>query len=138
MNKDLVEDIKKDEGFVSHVYKDHLGYYTIGYGFLVDERRGGGLSTAECEFILRNRLQIIFSKLDREIPWWGRLSETQQRGLANMAYQLGVKGLLRFKNTLELMRIGKYKEAAQEALNSRWAQQTPDRAKRVADMLKDY
>lgn len=136
MNKELIEDIKRDEGFVSHVYKDHLGFYTIGYGFLVDERRGGGLSKAECEFILRNRLQIIFSKLNREIPWWNRLSDTQQRGIANMAYQLGVNGLLRFKKTLEHMKQGRYEEAAQEALNSRWAKQTPDRAKRVVAMLK--
>ena len=42
MDRDKIEkDLTIDEGRVSHVYKDSLGYYTIGIGHLVDQRKGG-------------------------------------------------------------------------------------------------
>ena len=44
MNAKLIKDLKRDEGWVPHAYKDSLGFWTIGYGFLIDEKRGGELS----------------------------------------------------------------------------------------------
>jgi lysozyme len=54
-----------------------------------------------------------------------------------MAYQLGIDGLLAFERTLALLDEGKYIEAADEAQRSRWDEQTPNRAQRVTDWMRE-
>lgn len=56
--------------------------------------------------------------------------------LVNMSFQLGVDGLLGFKNSLALMEEGKYTFAADNMLKSKWAEQTPGRAKRIAAQIR--
>jgi len=44
----LKEEIISDEGSVLKVYRDHLGYFTVGVGHLIlpsDEERGVGVGT---------------------------------------------------------------------------------------------
>jgi lysozyme len=53
-----------------------------------------------------------------------------------MSFQLGVDGLLGFKQTLDAVKGGRYDEAAFDMLQSRWAQQTPARAKRLAEQMR--
>jgi lysozyme len=53
-----------------------------------------------------------------------------------MSFQLGVDGLLGFKNTLKLVEQGNYESAAENMLKSLWAKQTPARAKRMSDQMK--
>lgn len=132
----LTSDLKRDEGVIPHAYQDHLGYWTIGVGRLIDERRHGGLSPDEIEYLLANDIRKKHAELDAALPWISQLNEVRQRALMNMAFQLGVNGLLGFTNTLRLMRAGKFKEAAESALASKWAVQTPERAERIAAMIE--
>jgi len=53
-----------------------------------------------------------------------------------MAFQMGVGGLLQFKRTLGSIEDGQYGEAAVEMLDSLWAQQTPERAKRLSKQME--
>lgn len=132
----LEKDLDNDEGFVSHAYQDHLGYWTIGIGRLIDKRKGGGITREEAYYLLRNTLGAKFKEMDAAMPWWRDQPEPVQRALANMAYQMGVPGLMKFKNTLALIQAKKYNEAADNALKSLWAKQTPERAKRVTDLIR--
>lgn len=139
--KKLTADLRRDEGEKKmrgrHVaYKDSLGFLTIGIGRLIDERKGGGLTDDEADYLLNNDIQRTYAEVVSNLPWFVNLSEVRQRAIMNMAFQLGVPKLLGFRNTLALLRSGRYDEAAREALNSTWAGQTPARAKRVADMLR--
>lgn len=131
----LKNDLLRDEGFVSHAYRDHLGYWTIGVGRLIDKRRGGGISEDEARYLLGNDIHRVCMDLGEALPWWHDLSEPRQRALANMAFQLGVSGLLRFKRMLAALEAGEWGKAYGEALDSAWAKQTPERAQRVAKML---
>lgn len=56
--------------------------------------------------------------------------------LISMAYQMGVKGLAKFANTLAFITAGNYTGAAAGMLTSTWAQQTPARAKRHAEVMR--
>lgn len=132
----LTDDLRRDEGVKKHAYRDHLGYLTIGVGRLIDERRGGGLSDHEIDFLLQNDIDRVIGALTYRIPFYTELSEARQRALANMAFQMGINGLLRFSKMLEAMRIGHFDRAYIEALDSDWATQTPERAKRIAKMIK--
>jgi lysozyme len=132
----LQQNLQADEGFMKSAYQDHLGFWTIGIGTLIDERKNAGITLDEANYLLRNRINKNLKELDSRIPWWREHPEHVQRALANMAYQLGPDGLLNFKDTLALIKAGKYSQAAGEALKSLWAKQTPSRAKKVTDLMR--
>jgi lysozyme len=129
----------RHEGVKRSAYQDHLGYWTIGVGRLIDERKGGGLSMAEIEYLLDNDINRVIHDLETSLPGslWFTLSGKQKQALANMAFQLGLGGLMKFKKMLAALERGDLEKAEEEALNSRWAEQTPNRAREVAAMLKE-
>jgi lysozyme len=128
--------IRAEEGFVPHAYPDSLGYLTIGYGTLIDKRKGGGITESEAFTLLRNRLAAIHAGLDEALPWWRGMNDTRRAVLASMAYQLGLAGVLRFARTLDAMEAGDYATAARGMRASLWAKQTPGRAARAARAME--
>lgn len=132
----LRADLVRDEGWRRHVYLDSLGFATIGFGFLVDERRGPGLPRGIADQWLDHLISGVVTQLDHRLPWWRDQPEEVQRALANMAYQLGMSGLLNFSRMLAALERNDRAEAAREALDSRWAVQTPQRAQRVAALIR--
>lgn len=131
----LIEDLKRHEGFLPYAYQDSLGYWTIGYGTLIDER-GGGLPEDICSVLLERHVNDNIALVNKSLPWLKNHPENVQRAIHNMAYQLGVAGLLKFKVTLEMVAKKRYNDAADNALKSLWAKQTPNRAKEVTDLLR--
>lgn len=132
----LTADLREDEGEILHAYLDHLGFWTIGVGVLIDERRGGGITADESAYLLANRISSKSAELAARLPWFAGLDQVRKCALLNMAYQLGVDGLLKFRASLTLMRIGQYKAAGEELKNSKWFQQTPARARRVIESIQ--
>jgi lysozyme len=132
----LVRQLNGDEGRKPCVYQDHLGFWTIGIGRLVDARKpGAGLRPKEMDYLLSNDIEDRVQQLTTRLPWFVNLDEARQGVLLNMSFQLGVDGLLGF--TLELVRTGQYTAAADAMLQSKWAGQTPERAKRLSDQMRD-
>jgi len=137
MNHDkLLELLHRHEGWRSHAYQDSMGYWTIGYGRLIDERKGGGISREEGDVLLSNDVESKLDELDSLMPWWRSLDEVRQVAIANMAFNLGVSGLMAFSNTLKALQDHDWDRAAREALNSRWARQVGSRAQEIAQMFK--
>lgn len=131
----LIDEIKSDEGFIPYAYQDTLGYWTIGYGTLID-KRGGGIPDDIASLLLARHVDDNIEKVNKYFPWLSDHPDNVQRALNNMAYQLGISGLSKFKTTLDLIRKKQYDKAADNALKSLWAKQTPNRAKRVTDLLR--
>ena len=129
------ETLKKDEGEVLHAYQDHLGYWTIGYGRLIDKRRGGGITQKEAEVLLDNDITRVVDQLAARTDFLSHPEEVQH-ALINMAFQLGVNGLMGFRKMWGHLALREYEAAADEALDSRWATQTPKRAQRVTDLIR--
>ena len=77
-------------------------------------------------------MKLLDGELKKKLPWMTSLSEPRQAVLLSMAWQMGVEGLLGFTNTLKFIEAGDFKNAAANMLKSKWAQQTPNRAKRHA------
>ena len=136
MIDDLVEDLKLDEGWAASAYQDHLGYWTIGYGFLIDGRKGGELPKKIGEQWLHHAVSTRWWALCEQQPFLLHQPEDVQRAVGNMCYQLGVNGVLRFKKMLSALAAGDREKAADEALDSTWAKQTPNRAMRVSNLLR--
>jgi len=137
MRQELKRQLTADEDKREHAYQDHLGFWTIGIGRLVDKRKpGSGLRDSEMEFMLNNDIEDRIDQLTRRLPWFQNLDDVRKGVLLNMSFQMGVDGLLGFKNTLAMIERGDYAEASDGMLNSLWARQTPARAQRMAKQMK--
>lgn len=130
----LRENLIEDEGLRTKPYTDTVGKLTIGCGRNLDDV---GISRTEALMMLDNDLKWVFDDLDRNMPWWRRMPEPAQRALANMAFNLGISRLLAFRNMLAALQAMDYETAAEEALDSRWARQVGDRAKRIAALYRE-
>lgn len=127
--ENLIENIKNSEGFVGVVYKDSLGIDTIGYGTRMP------LDEEEAELILKHRLNKKIEHLLKEKPFIKELSINRQNVLFEMAYQLGVNGLLGFKKMFIALEVEDYHTAQLEGLDSKWRKQTPNRAKKLMSII---
>ena len=132
----ITKQIKSDEGLVLHAYDDLLGYLTIGYGRLIDHRKGGGITKEEAEYLLANDIERKLQELQSRLPWIKKLDDVRKGVLLNMSFQLGVSGLMAFKNTLAKIETGDYEGASVNMLKSKWATQTPNRAQRMAEQMR--
>lgn len=132
----LRDQIKRDESTVLTAYPDHLGYWTIGTGRLIDKRKGGGITHDEADYLLSNDLSRVQAQVLARWPWAAALSERRQAVLFGMSFQMGADGLAGFVNTLRMVKAGQYKGAANNMLKSLWAQQTPTRALRMARQME--
>lgn len=132
----LCEHLKAEEGFVPHAYKDHLGWLTLGYGFLIDERKGGKIPEAIAEQWLHHEAAHKWWAIAGKHPWLLDQPEEVQVAIGSMCYQMGVAGVLKFGRMLNALKDGDRKAAADYALQSKWAKQTPARAKRVTDLIR--
>jgi len=129
----LEEQLFVDEGFRSKPYRDTVGKLTIGIGRNLDDV---GISKEEAMFLLRNDVAKAKADLIKNLPWVAGLTQARQEALTNMTFNMGIGTLLKFKNSLALIKAGKYKEASVEMMKSRWAAQVGDRAKRVTKQIE--
>lgn len=136
MIEQLTKQLRRDEGEVLHAYQDHLGFWTIGIGRLIDKAKNGGITEAEAAYLLNNDIQKRLAELKQRLPWFDTLDEARQGVLLNMAFQMGVFGLLAFHTTLGMVQSGDYAGAADNMLQSLWARQTPERAMRLAEQMR--
>lgn len=135
MNSRIIEQLRRDEGEVLTAYTDTLGFLTIGVGRLIDKQRGGGISAQESAYLLNNDIARVDAALRSRLSWYGQLDEVRQGALINMGFQLGIDGLLGFTRSLGCIRDGRFAEAETHLLASKWAEQTPARARRIARQI---
>lgn len=139
----LNEELDADEGLRLKVYDDATGlpigpgsvvkgHPTIGYGLALDVR---GLTRDEAIYLRDSAVREKLSELSG-LDWFAGLDDMRQQIIAEMAYQMGVDGVLGFTGMISAIRAKNYAKAAEEMLNSKWARQTPARAKRLAKRMQ--
>ncbi len=128
----LIRQIRLHEGERLKPYRCTAGKLTIGVGRNLDDR---GISREESAMLLDGDIRLLEIELFRALPWASALDDVRQRVLLDMAFNLGLPGLLQFKRTLEAIRTGQYQQAATMMLDSLWARQVGQRAERLARMM---
>ena len=128
----LIDNIKASEGFRSKVYQCTEGHDTIGYGFAIKDLV---LSRDICDKILETKVAELKLIVNQKIPFIEDLPEEVQEVLYEMYYQMG-NSLFKFKKAIKHLEGKDYRLAAKEMLDSRWAVQTPNRAKKLSDIVK--
>ena len=107
--------------------------------------RGMRWDEARAEAALREEVGVCLASLVNRCPEFVTLAELGQlpraEVLLNMAFNLGVNGLLNFKNTLAMLNAairdnGNYDRVADGMLASRWARQVGRRADELARQMR--
>lgn len=141
----LADRLREHEGLKLQVYDDATGAYirsgtrvvgnpTIGIGTLIGP--GGGITEAEAEYLLQNRINIAVAGVKQLVPDMRALNDPRFDVLVEMAFQMGVAGLAKFENTLQAVREKRWTDAATGMLASTWALQTPKRAQALAAIMR--
>lgn len=132
--KRLIDQLSIDEGRKARLYTCTAGKLTIGVGRNLTDR---ALFEDEIDLMLKNDIKLCERQLDENLPWWRKMTDERQHALINLCFNLGIAGLLQFKNSLALLKAGKYDEAAAAFMNSKWAKQVGQRAVRVTNQIRN-
>ena len=127
--------LKQDEGFRDTAYKDSVGVKTIGYGTAATGGRDipEKIDLQTAESWLREDVRKAREKVDKLVP---DADQQVKDILTNMTYQMGGTGVRGFSKMIKAIKVGDYEEAAEQMLKSDWANQTPNRASRLADRMR--
>ncbi len=126
----VTELIKKHEGLRLLPYRCSADKLTIGYGINLD----AGITLDEAQWILDNRIRNIIVDL-QSLDFWLDLSGVRRAVLVDMAYNLGYRGLLKFKKMLAAMKNEDFELAAQEMEDSKWFKQVGQRSITLQKMM---
>jgi lysozyme len=129
----LRADLTRHEGVENIVYKCTAGYATIGVGHNLETKP---LSQAAIAQILTDDINDAVNDCQKAIIGFSGFPGSVQEALVNMAFNLGITGLLRFTNTLAYLEDHKWLAAADEMLDSKWADQVGNRAIEVSNMVR--
>ena len=143
---ELINELKREEGFRASIYQCSLGVDTIGYGFNVayltkDELALNGgfiepMSEEVATQILNHNVKKLIKSVDEVYSWIDTLPEVVKIGIYDMIYQLGIKGFGSFVNTQKYLKALDYPKAIENIKNSKWAKQTPRRANNLIKRLE--
>lgn len=148
LNNEQIAKLEEHEGFRTKVYKCTAGKDTIGIGYNlqanplklpkteIQSLYSAGITHEKAVLYAKLVCNQVENDLKKHIVWFDKLDPNTQFVLINMGFQMGTAGVLGFHNTLNLIKEGKYAEASEQMLQSKWAKQTPNRAKDLARILR--
>ena len=138
----LREQLKTDEGVKYEIYKDHLGYPTFGIGHLITEGDpehgepdGTEISEDRVNEVFETDVAKFVSEAKILFPDLDDLPEVAQQVIVNMAFNMGRPRLSKFKNFIAGVNDRDWTRAAEEMMDSRWADQVGARATRLRNLI---
>lgn len=122
--------LKLDEGFRSTTYVDTRGHMSVGYGTNLDV----GISEAAASALLTVQATESANTL-ATYTWSNGLNDVRAAVLIELAFNLGITGLMRFERMIAAIRSGDWQSAHDQLLDSDAARELPARYQRLAQML---
>ena len=137
----LLKSVKEHEGYRNKVYLDSLGKRTVGVGHLCVEDFWEDGKEYEEKFlltILEHDLKSAIKSAEELCSKCPDLKDLAKEIIVEMIFQLGKTGVSKFRNMWKALKKNppQYDVAATEMLDSRWAKQTPNRAKEMSDHMR--
>ena len=151
--ENFVNKLIAHEGLRLQVYQDTLGIDTIGIGRNLEDRGitdeeldwmdmpsmdavyEHGISEADAMYLAQNDVQIVEEELLRAHPCVEDLDAVRQLVVMDMAFNMGVPRLCKFKKMWNAINEKKFDLAAKEMLDSRWAIQVKSRAVKLSNAM---
>lgn len=141
----ILELLEYEEGYRKDAYYCSEGYPTIGIGLKIGPKNASlenyqlSMSKPIAYAYLNEKVEIIKGQLSTSratMVAYDNCNQARKVILESMCYQLGFNGVCKFKKMLAALERSDFKEAAVEALDSRWAKQTKSRAYRHAQVIE--
>jgi len=136
----IKEEIKEEEGYRDTMYRDHLGFATIGYGHLVlpsDKfKEGVKYSNKELEKVFEYDFQIAYQDA---VDLCKNLDVSYEcvEIIIHMCFQLGKPKVMKFKKMWAALERKDFVTAGFEMEDSLWCKKhTPARAMRLSEKMK--
>ena len=130
--KRLTKQLQFEEGEKLKLYKCPADKFSIGIGRNLEDR---GISQDEALYLLSNDITRCEDELRRNLPFFEKLSDNRQEALLNMCFNLGISGLLKFKNMLRNIEEQNWIYAIDELEDSKYAKQVPNRVARLKQQI---
>lgn len=131
---DILEMLKRHEGFKQFPYLCTAGKLTVGYGRNLDDV---GLSEYEAEFLLLQDIKHATKRLTTIFPEFYQFTVNRQAALIDMMVNLGSRRFLLFRKMIIAIKKGDWEDAANEAMDSKWSVQVGNRAIEIEELLKN-
>jgi lysozyme len=131
---DLKREIKEHEGLKLKPYKCSAGKLTIGYGRNLDDV---GITLAEANSLFEGDFTKAVISLKDRVSFFNELNQKAQEVLVNMAFNLGIDGLLKFKKMFKALEAKDYLMASYEMEDSLWYSQVGARSKYLVDKMRN-
>ena len=131
---EVIEMLKRDEGFRQHPYTCTAGKTTIAYGRNLTDN---GITESEGLYLLQNDVSDCDEDLSRLMLSYENFPHDIQIVLVNMRYNLGYSGFRSFKNMIAAFNARDYNRAAKEMKDSKWYNQVRQRAERLIKIVKE-
>lgn len=125
--------LMQHEGVKLKPYHCTAGKLTIGVGRNLDDV---GISEEEALYLMRNDIERAARDLADHFPIVRDLDDVRYYVLVDMAFNLGIVGLGRFKKMWACISVRDYECAAREMLDSKWAEQVGKRALKLSKMMR--
>ena len=132
MNK-LIEQLKIHEGMKLKPYLCTSKKLTIGIGRNLDDV---GISEEEAEMLLKNDIYEATNQLLNAFPWMTTFSDVRISAMINFTFNVGIGTVRKFSNTIEYLKNEDWEAAADEMMDSKWAEQVGDRAIQITEQIK--
>ena len=123
--------LEQQEGFRAKPFRDSRGFLTIGNGTNLD----AGITRVQAAALMQCQLDANEPAL-LAFPWFAGLDPVRRGVIENMAYNIGVSGVLEFKDMLAAIEAKDWPEAAHQMRASKWRVQVGDRALVLADIME--
>ena len=131
--------IIKHEGKINKIYKDSLGLKTFGVGHLVLQSDDLEEGVEYSDDIVMRYFEKDFQTAVEDANKFINKDEHPEDiygVIIEMCFQLGYPRLCGFKKFKAALENKDYTTASVEMLDSRWAKQTPNRAKKLAEKMR--
>ncbi len=126
--------LELQEGYRQFPYKDTRGILTIGIGRNLEAK---GLTLEESIYLMRNDIAEKEADLVKHVTFYNNLDDATKYVLINLCFNMGITRLLGFKNMLAAMAINNKGDAADELLDSDWADEVGEtRSNQIATVLR--
>ena len=131
---------KANEGLRLAAYTDTRGFSTIGFGHAGSDVHPGLVWTqeqADAAFATDYARATGDAQNCVSLDCWNAMGVARQAALVDMAFQLGFRGLRQFVSMRRSLEDQRWSDAADDALESLAARQTPNRWERHAEILRE-
>ena len=132
MNK-LIEQLKIHEGMKLKPYLCTSKKLTIGIGRNLDDV---GISKEEAEMLLKNDIYEATNQLLNAFPFMATFSDVRISAMINFTFNVGIGTVRKFSNTIEYLKNEDWEAAADEMMDSKWAEQVGDRAIQITEQIR--